>query len=98
MSITCLNERQLALFLEEYYECICLGREFPRPYCDEDDMPTIWKTPSGFHFYVPTPPNGKYYELDHIELIIKTAKLDVVASLEKKGVSLADKIEDFSSK
>lgn len=93
-----LNEKQLHLLLEEHYKCKNLGRRFPKPYCDEDDMPTMWKTPSGLAFDVPTPPNGSTYEEDHIELLIEVACLNVVTNITNKEPAIEDVIKSFKSR
>ncbi len=98
MSTNKLNERQLALFLTEKCKCTDAGRALPRPYCDEDEAPTFWKTSNGFVFVVPPPPNGSTYEDDHIELIIKASGLNVVTSMDKGALSISDQIKDFKKK
>lgn len=90
-----LNERQLALFLQEVYKCENHGRHVPPPYCDEDDMPTLWRSPSGLFFYVPLPPHGGNYPQDHIELIIKTHKLNVVVGINQKPTPIETAIKQF---
>ena len=92
-----LNQKQLFLLLAQKYECEQIGRCFPKPYCSEDDMPTIWETPSGFSFSVSNPTNGKYYPNDAIKLIIERAKLNVVHGIDGDTTSIDDLIDQFKS-
>jgi hypothetical protein len=75
MSSTQYNYDTFQAYLQEACRCKYVGKVMPRPYMSEDDMPDLYKSPTGNIFMVPLPDmdTGLYEDFVVEEIMIKNS-------------------------